>query len=127
MWFDAWEAFGPSSSIAGIVYNFGFYFSVQMESLEVLYSWVSRSSDGYLFIPICGLDKFVCLIMVFDVCESGWCGSDLWKYDSEEEIVLVSVMKWVLWEFGDGFRFIFGFGGYWFRNFSPGYTIKGVS
>ena len=77
MWFDAWETFGLSSFVAEIVYNFGFYLSVQMELLEVLYSWVSRSSDGYLVIPICGLDKLGYLIMVFDVCESSWCGSDL--------------------------------------------------
>ena len=41
--------------------------------------------------------------------------------------MLVSVMVWVLGEFGDWPRFIFGFGAYWFRNFSHDYMIKGVS
>ena len=58
MWFGTWEAFGPSSSVAGVVYNFGFCFSVLVAPFESLYSWVGRSSDEYLIISICGLYKF---------------------------------------------------------------------
>ncbi|XP_049390383.1 uncharacterized protein LOC125854839 [Solanum stenotomum] len=54
---EATVARGPSSSVAGIVYNYGSYFSVLVASLEVLYAWMGRSSVGYLIISICGLDK----------------------------------------------------------------------
>ena len=36
MWFGTWEAFGPSSSVARIIYNYGFCFSVLVVALEVL-------------------------------------------------------------------------------------------
>jgi len=54
---------------------------------------------------------YVNLIGVVHTCEK--CGN-------ENEIVVESVMVWVLWEFGNRSRFIFGFGEYWFRNFSRG-------
>ena len=58
MWFGTWEAFGPSSSVAGIICNYGFYFSVLVVALEVLCASVGRPSDGYLNVSICGLNKF---------------------------------------------------------------------
>jgi len=58
MWFGTCEVFGPSSSVAGIVYNFGFCFNILVASFEALYSWVGRPLDGHLVISICGLDKF---------------------------------------------------------------------
>ena len=36
LWFGTWEAFGPSSPIVGIIYNYGFCFSVLVVALEVL-------------------------------------------------------------------------------------------
>ena len=58
MWFGTWEAFGPSSSVAGIIYNYEFCFIILVVALEVLCAWVGRSSDEYLVISICGLNKF---------------------------------------------------------------------
>ena len=57
MWFSTCEVVGPSSFVAGIVYNFGFCFRTLVTSFEALYSWMGRSSGGCLFISICGLDK----------------------------------------------------------------------
>uniref|UniRef100_M1DG39 Uncharacterized protein n=1 Tax=Solanum tuberosum TaxID=4113 RepID=M1DG39_SOLTU len=54
---EAIVARGPSSSVVGVAYNYGSYFSVLVASLEVLYAWMGRSSVGYLIISICGLDK----------------------------------------------------------------------
>ena len=38
MWFGTCEVFEPSSFVAGIVYNFGFRFSVLVTSFEALHS-----------------------------------------------------------------------------------------
>ena len=76
MWFDTWEDFGPRSSVARITCNYGFCFSVLVVALEVLCASVGRSSDGYLNISICGLNKFDSG-WVLKVCESDWCSSYL--------------------------------------------------
>jgi len=88
---------GPSSSVAGVVYNYGSYFSVLVASLEVLYAWMGRSSVGYLIISICGLDKrdyskmgarWICIRLV---------DSDLWRCGNGNGIFfLESVMVRVL-------------------------------